>query len=258
MGSCPEMTAELTVSIAVLSAAALVHGITGVGFGLTAMSLFSVTRSAFSDSAAIVGAFALIVYVLLFLVSSRKAVIRWYEVFILSAGGFVGIAAGYGFLLIIQNPAVLKILIGTAIAGLSILSLFQQRINPAFRKTWWKAVATGFLGGFVFAVFIAGGVLIALYLYSDSDDPADPKPTLQVILIVLGLMRLIVFGVGLSGFSSGVSETLLFSLLPLTGALFAGHYLSTKVSREAFRQVLFFFLAAMGTAVAVLGGTGLL
>jgi len=252
------MTAELAVSIAVLSVAALIHGITGVGFGLTAMSLFSVTLSTFSESAAIVGVSALIVYVLLFLVSSRKAAIRWSAVFTVSAGGVAGVAAGYGFLMIIHNPAVMKIVIGTAIAGLSDLSLLQHRIKISFRRTWWQAAAAGFFGGFVFAVFIAGGVLVALYLYTETDDTKEVKPTLQVILIVLGLLRVIVFGTGEFGFTHDVSETLILSLLPLTGALFTGHYLSAKVPQAAFRQVLFLFLAVMGTAVAVLGGTGLI
>ena len=252
------MTAELAFSIVILTAAAFVHGLTGVGFGMTAMSLFSVTPGAYGESAGIVGVAALFVYVLLFSVTSRKTSIRWYEVVSVSAGGAAGVAAGYGFLLIVQNPSVLKVVIGAAITALSLLSLFQHRIDISIRKTCWSAVMAGFFGGFVFAVFIAGGVLIALYLYTDTEKPAEMKLTLQVILIVLGLLRIIVFRAGHSDFTPGVSGILIFSLLPITGALLTGHYFSTKVRQAAFRKALFIFLSAAGTGIAVLGGTGLI
>jgi len=250
------MEAGLLVTILFLSFASLIHGIAGVGFGMVAMSLFSITLGDFGESVAVVGLLALVVYFLLFLATTRRAKIDWSMVLIITTGGVAGVIAGYGFLLVIQDQSLFKMIVGTVIAGLSILSIFQHKLSLSAGGKWWVAAAVGVIGGFVFSVFIAGGVFIGLYLYSRTNEPADAKPTLQMIFIILSSIRIFVFGVGEFGFSSAILEAALISLLPVVGALFAGHYISTKIRQSVFRLTLFTFLAVTGVAVAVLGGFG--
>lgn len=85
------MEAGFLVTILFLSFASLIHGIAGVGFGMIAMSLFSITLGDFGESVAVVGLLALVVYFLLFLASTRRAKIDWSMVLIITTGGVAGL-----------------------------------------------------------------------------------------------------------------------------------------------------------------------
>jgi len=113
----------------VITIAALVHGFSGVGFGLVSMIIFSFIFNDIERIAAVVGIIGTLVFTGLFFISKDNKKIDWLKVLIISLGSVLGTYVGYKFLLLFNNNAIFKVFIGIAILILSMISVFKYPVK---------------------------------------------------------------------------------------------------------------------------------
>jgi len=98
----------------------------------------------------------------------RKNVI-WKHLVSLLPWALVGVAAGYGVLLKVDNIQ-LKLLLGSLICGLIVLQVIRERggakLDARFPSSLWFIAAMGILAGFATTVGNVSGAIIAIYLFA--------------------------------------------------------------------------------------------
>ena len=237
----------------VITIAALVHGFSGVGFGLVSMIIFSFIFNDIERIAAVVGIIGTLVFTGLFFISKDNKKIDWLKVLIISPGSVLGTYVGYKFLLLFNNNAIFKVFIGIAILILSMISVFKYPVKFISDDKGVLAFFTGIISGIISGVFIAGGPPLALYLYSQVDDPRDVKGTLQVIFIITGLIRVVIVGIGKIGYSKDILFISLIVVLPVIAMLFLGNHISKKSKEEIIRKIIYYFIGFSGLIIALMG-----
>ena len=228
----------------------LIHGYTGLGFGLVSMT--ALAFSTYNLERMSVGVSLIIIALVIFLItlSYRRSGVFWKYVLLIGAGQVVGIPVGYRFLLELYAHPVLRISLGAVILFAALTALFSLRLK---KLKMWLAPLFGLAGGLLAGAFAAGGPIVALYLYSQDDDPRNMKCTLQVSFVVATVLRLIVVGMGRVGYTREVFGYAAVAVVPSLAALWAAHLLSGKIAPPLLKKSIFASIGFFGLLILTRG-----
>lgn len=225
---------------------AFTQGFTGLGFGIVILAGIAFTSWDFERSTVVINLLVLCIHLNIIFSNRGRGRIRWSLVGYVLAGLALGVPLGYWFVLAYGDQPILRLVLG---AALTVFAL-NELIKPRFRKPLPLAAGfpAGMLGGLLGGAFTTSAPPLAIYIYSQGEEPALFKSTLQITFFVTTLWRLAnieVFGPGIGW--PVVRLTLM--ALPLV-ALFSwlGNRLSSRVSSVFFLRSVYVLIAISGCA----------
>lgn len=241
------MSTELIIILAVMAVAAFLHGYTGFGYGLVAMTAFSFLPIDIERISVVVTITVIILMIELVILAKRSAGIHWIlwkAVGLIFIGLVIGIPIGYWFVLNYGGMPIFRLVFGIILIGFCINGLLRPRIKTRIPDGYvpFIGLASGLIGGAI----LAGGPPLVLYLYSREDEPRSTVATLQVCFLFLCIYRLVIVGVGKLGITG---EILFQSSIAIPAILIAtalGFILSKRVSSKNFLKAVFILIGAAG------------
>jgi uncharacterized membrane protein YfcA len=242
---------SVLLAAAIMAGAAFIHGYSGVGYGLVPMTVYSFLHSDLERLTVVISMISLCSFLLLFVLSTRGNRMDLGIFFPVSIGSILGVPLGYRYILFFHDRPLFKITLGAVILLVSLLSLSDNRLRHRLKRGW--GVLFGFIGGFIGGAFISGGPVIALYVYSQVEDPRNQKGTLQAIFLVGIIVRLISVGIGVVGYTTDVLIMSSILVIPTSIMLILGHLLSAGFNVTAIKRSIFLFLCIFGIVIAING-----
>lgn len=225
---------------------AFTQGFTGLGFGIVILAGISFTSWNFERSTVIVNLLVLIIHLSIILSSKKQARINWQLVGFVIAGLAVGVPLGYWFLLAYGNQGILQFIFGATLTAFSI----NEVIKPKLRKPLPRIMGlpAGAAGGFLGGAFTTSGPPLAIYIYSQNEEPALLKSTLQMVFFITTVWRLMAIELFGPGIGWPVLKITLMAVPLVAIFSFLGHKFSNKVSSRLFLRSVYTLIAVSGLA----------
>ena len=240
-----------TVFVAlVFACAASIHGYSGFGFGIVAMSLLSILAQDMPEMYVVVSINALVVVVVLLFLSRVHSHVDWLKAGLLLLGVAIGQPVGYWFLRTFGDHPVFHVLLGLVLLYYAV----NWIVSPTIRRGLHSAVAVGIgaASGLIGGAFVSGGPPVVMYLYSQADDPRDMKPTVQSVFLVMLLYRLVLIGMA-GDYSAHVLRLSLYTVPLVIPLILIGHALSRRGPAQRFRRYVYGLIALFGVSVFAKG-----
>ncbi len=231
---------------------AFTQGFTGLGFGIVILAGIAFIPWDFERSTVVVNLLVLVLHGSVIRTSLKDMPIQWNLIGMILFGMILGVPLGYAFILFFGNDPIFQGVFGASLAGFAAYELIKPRIKPMSRYLGFPA---GMLGGFFGGAFTTSGPPIAIYLYSQNQQPALLKGTLQVVFMITTIWRLfniVLFGPGITG---AVFEIFLICLLIVAFFSFIGHKMSLRVSNKLFLKIVYTVIAIAGAINIVRSAT---
>ena len=243
--------AALVAAIFITCGAALCQSLTGFGFALVMVPLLSL---AWDVKSAVVTSTVLGTVALLPLLFEARRHVRLAMVAALLAGSLAGVPAGI-LLLDWIDPEALKILVGVAVIGASVL-VYRVREARATRAGVAPAVAAGAVSGVLRASTSMGGPPAVLYLLSAEQDVEAFRGTLLAFFLPMSLVT--IAGLAAVGrVTPDVVRTSVIALPAMALGLAAGGWLRYRVREELFRLIVLLVLIFSSIGVIISASLGL-
>jgi uncharacterized protein len=241
------MSAELIIILVVLACAAFLHGYTGFGFGLVAMTAFSFLAVDIERISVVVTITVIILMIEIVVLAKKSAGLHWImwkAVGLIFIGELVGIPIGYWFVLNYGGLPIFRFVFGIILIGFCINGLLRPKLKTRIPDGYVPLI--GLASGLVGGAIMSGGPPLVLYLYSREDEPRRTVATLQVCFLFMCLYRLVIVGVGTLGITGDIlfQSSLAIPAILLMTAL--GFMLSKRVSSKSFLKVVFVFIGVAG------------
>jgi uncharacterized membrane protein YfcA len=225
---------------------AFTQGFTGLGFGIIILAGISFTTWDLERCTVIISLLVVTIHMVIILSSRREGRIQWPMVGFVLAGLALGVPLGYLFILTYGNQPVIQLVLGVTLTGFALNELFKPRFRKALPR--FMGFPAGVLGGFLGGAFTTSGPPLAIYIYSQNEDPSLLKSTLQTVFFVTNLWRLVniqVYGPGI-GWPVLKITLLAVPLVAIFG--FWGHRLSRRASSRFFLRSVYALIALSGCA----------
>lgn len=234
---------QIVLSVCIIFMAYTVKGLSGFGSGLIAIPLlafmFPLTfivpiLGLLSYSGTVMQSFHL-----------RKQVV-WRDMLPIIPFSLLGVFIAIWLLVNVDANRLLTAL-GVFVLLYSIYSLLPLAIHTGGRK--W-AIAAGFGGGMVGALFGTGGVFYVVYLKMRQLSKSQFRATIAMIFLVDGGARMT--GYALHGLYT--SQVLLFALMlfpVLFAGMYVGNHLHIKIDQHRFNQVISVLLLLSGVMLII-------
>lgn len=231
---------EIYIYIGIVSLlAGFIQGLTGFGSVLLSLPLMAL----FLDMKTAVPLVALYATVLsLILLVQLREHWRWADIYPLFLGSIPGIPLGVVFLKQ-MDPFWVKLIIGAVLILYSLYGLLWKPAVLEMKKRWIYVFefASGFLGGAI----AAAGPPVIVYTSLQPWSKDRIKVTLQGFFTASGIV--VVFFQALGGLVTGTVLVYFLAAVPLlVVGTWAGSLLYGRVREEAYRKILFVFLAILG------------
>ena len=170
--------------------------------------------------------------------------IRWMLPFMLT-----GMAFG-AYLLKVAPERWLMLALGLFVAGYAALNLLRSKGAAGGIARWWGAPLAA-LGGVGSSLFGTGGPVYAIYVTRRIHEPGAMRATMSTIIAISVAVRVVVFS--LAGLLLKIELGLgaLSLALFMTGGLFLGMRLHTRMNAEQVRRVVYALLVVSGTSLAL-------
>jgi len=224
---------------------AFTQGFTGLGFGIIILAGVVFTPWDFERSTVVVNLLVLFLQGSVIRASLKDSRIQWNLVGLLVVGLAVGVPLGYWFILAFGNQPVFQMVFGVSLAGFAANELIKPRLKAMPR---FFGLPAGILGGFLGGAFTSHGPPLAIFLYSQHQNPALLKGTLQAVFMIATLYRLVnIIFLG-PGISNDVINIALICLIIVIIFSYLGHRISLKVSSRTFLRVVYTLIAGAGLA----------
>lgn len=220
----------LVLTVASLALAGFIQGLTGFGFGLTAMSLLPLVISV-EDTHAIVTLISVAATLTNLWVTVRH--FEWAGSRGLMIGSCLGVPLGFWGLAGLPDDKVIRYL-GATVAAMVLFDMLASR-RKGLRYPDWAGFWLGLVSGGISGAFNVGGPILVAYLYSRDWSKQRNVSTLSAIFLTSGLIRLAL----LSAAEYWRPTTLLpsaWALGPTIGAILLGNRLLRRVPQERLKQ----------------------
>jgi uncharacterized membrane protein YfcA len=220
------------------------QGFTGLGFGIIILAGIAFTPWNFERSTVVVNLMVLVLNLSIIFMSYRKAKIQWRLAGILLIGMILGVPLGYGFIITYGNQPIFRLIFGATLVLFAANELIRPRLKGNLSKKY--GFPAGLLGGFLNGAFTAAGPPIALFVYSQSREPASLKGTLQVVFAASNIWRLLNIVLLGEGLTRPVLQITLYALPVVILFTFLGHLASKFFSKQVFMRAVYCLVAAAG------------
>ena len=231
------MSYVLIALIAALAAAA--HTATGLGYAIIGMSLWSLLIPFKTASIVeIITVFFINIYIAWRL--------RKHIHFKLLVWPFLGnlLFDPIGvYALMSSTDAVLKLLLGIALAALSVyLVFFEGKVR--LRATPLSGFTAGAISGFCVGLFNIGGPFIAAYFISVTEDKRAYNSTIQCYSILIGIYTFILHFVA-GNFTGEAVRTSAVALCGVVVGVTVGFAVFKKLTMTVIKKVIYVFMAVI-------------
>ncbi|MBE9568125.1 MAG: sulfite exporter TauE/SafE family protein [Proteobacteria bacterium] len=234
---------QIIFSIIIIFVAYTVKGLSGFGSGLIAIPLlafiFPLTfivpvLGLLSYSGTIMQSFHL-----------RKQVV-WSDLWPVIPFSMLGVVIAV-WLLVNVDANYLVLALGVFVLSYSIYSLLPLPVHAGGRR--W-AIAAGFGGGMVGALFGTGGPFYVVYLKIRQLDKNQFRATIAMIFLIDGGARMASYAAhGL--YTAQVLWLVLMMFPVLFAGMYVGHHLHIKMEQQRFNQVISILLIVSGIVLIV-------
>jgi uncharacterized protein len=229
----------LTGVVLTLTLAGFLQGLSGFGFGLTAMALLPLVLD-LTEAQAVITVVNLVVCVVNAVALWRH--FAWSGCTGLLLGAWVGVPIGFLFLTRLPGDQVRRWL-GVALCGLVLFELLFGR--RAWRYPAWTQPVVGLASGALGGAFNIGGPPLVAYMYSQPWTKQRIVASLSVVFLSSGLIRtgLLVQGNYLTPL---VWQAAAWSVVPMVLALLYGNQLLQHVPQARLRTAVYAVLLFLG------------
>lgn len=234
---------QIIFSIIIIFVAYTVKGLSGFGSGLIAIPLlafiFPLTfivpvLGLLSYSGTIMQSFHL-----------RKQVV-WSDLWPVIPFSMLGVVIAV-WLLVNVDANYLVLALGVFVLSYSIYSLLPLPVHAGGRR--W-AIAAGFGGGMVGALFGTGGPFYVVYLKIRQLDKNQFRATIAMIFLIDGGARMASYAA--HGLYTAQVLWLVLTMFPvLFAGMYVGHHLHIKMEQQRFNQVISILLIVSGIVLIV-------
>lgn len=236
----------LAYVVAGLTLAGFLQGLSGFGFGLTAMALLPLVLD-FRDSQATVTVVNLVVCTANAAVLWRSVV--WSKMLGLLVGAWVGVPLGFQLLTQLPGDQVRQWL-G---AALCLMVGFELAFgHREWRYPAWTQPAVGLASGALGGAFNIGGPPLVAYMYSQPWSKQQIVASLSVVFLSSGVIRTTLLAQA-HQLTPTVWQAFLWSTPPMIAALLFGNRLLHHVPQRAMRIAVYTVLLGLGVRY-LLGG----
>lgn len=237
------MPPPLLLVIATLTLAGFVQGLTGFGFGITAMAVLPLLIPV-TDAQVYVTLMSLVACA-----ASLASVYQhasWSSLRWVLPGLLVGVPVGFG--LLVQAPAELvRRSLGVAIVAMVLYDLCLVRRDhngpeaPPTARDFWVGLASGALSG----AFNMGGPPVVAFAYAKPWPLERVVALLNVVFLASGSLRLSLV-VAAGQLSSEIAWQSAAAAAPMLAASFAGSWLLPRAPQAALRRCVYAVLLGLG------------
>lgn len=241
------MSSELIIILAIMAVAAFLHGYTGFGYGLVAMTAFSFLPIDIERILVVITITVIILMIEIVILAKRSSGIHWImwkAVGLIFIGEVIGIPIGYWFVLTYGGMPIFRLVFGIILIGFCLNGLIRPKIKTKIPDGYVPLI--GFASGLVGGAIMSGGPPLVLYLYSREDEPRRTVATLQVCFLFMCIYRLVIVGVGKLGITGKIlfqSSTAIPAILIATAL---GFVLSKRISSKNFLKAVFILIGVAG------------
>lgn len=225
--------------VVVITLANIIQGITGFAGAPIAMPP-CIALVGISDAKA---AITFIFWVTSIAVTLRNLKdIDWKHLGIILSFMFVGVLGGmWMFSHLPLN--ILMLLYGIVIIGIGIKKLFVKNSQKLPKPVYYIVLL---LAGLMQGLFTSGGPFLAIYSAENIKDKKVFRPTVTTVWTALNTYMVIsMYQKGMYTASSW--KLVLYSIIPVFGAIYLGKYLNTKMKQETFLKIVYCLLILSGS-----------
>ena len=241
------MTTTSLLSVLVIGLAGFVHGMTGFGFGLTAMPLLPLLMN-LKDAVPLVVVLTLVASGVKWL--TVRDHFSWRQGLGLVLGSCVGIPFGI-YALVRLDETVLRHILGVVMLLVAVHDFVTFR-KGGFRIPRALGFPLGVASGGLAGAFNMGGPPAIAFVYSQPWSREQIASVLQVVFLVGTVLRLLLFGS--TGLLDGsVLKLAAWAVLPMVLALLAGSACASRIPLERLKKGVSLFLGLMGVKYLLCG-----
>jgi uncharacterized membrane protein YfcA len=233
-------TGTLLLATAALTLAGFVQGLTGFGFGMTAMALLPFVLGVV-EAQAVVTLTSTASCLLMAAVTVRH--VRWSDVWRLWLGTVTGVPLGFLFLESLPRPLMTRVL-GLV---LCMMVLFEFTLARRSRLRWppWLAMIIGLSSGILTGAFNVGGPPLVAYLYSQPWSKEEHVASLTAVFLSGGLIRVAML-LSYNELSPEIWTSAGWAVVPMLAAILCGNSLLVRVPEKKLRAGVFTVLLFLG------------
>ena len=233
-------TEELLLAVGVLALAGFVQGLTGFGFGMTAMSLLPLVMG-LPAAQSVVTLTSTAACLLMAAVTLRD--VPWSSLRGLALGTMAGVPLGFALLESLPRSLVTRVL------GLTLCSMVVFEFVVAHRTSWrwprWLEPFVGLLSGALTGAFNVGGPPLVAYIYSQPWSKEKHVAGLTAVFFGGGLIRVALL-LNHHELPRQAWTAAGWALVPMLTAILCGNRLLRRVPQRHLRVVVFTALLFLG------------
>jgi uncharacterized membrane protein YfcA len=240
-------TDDLLLATAVLSLAGFVQGLTGFGFGMTAMSLLPLVLG-LHEAQAVVTLTSTAACVLMAAVTLRD--VPWAGLPRLWLGTLVGVPLGFELFESLPQAMITRVL-GVMLCSMVLFEFLVAR-RTSLRWPRWLEPIVGVASGILTGAFNIGGPPLVACIYSQPWSKEQHVAGLTAVFLSGGLIRvgLLLVQDDLPSAAWSVSG---WTLLPMLLALVCGNRVLGYVPQQQLRAAVFTVLLILGGRYLIVG-----
>ena len=231
---------DLLLATAVLTLAGFVQGLTGFGFGMTAMSLLPLVLG-LVEAQAVVTLTSTAACLLMAAVTLRE--VPWSNLPRLAIGVIAGVPLGFALLESLPRTMITRVL-GLMICLMVLFEFFVTR-RGSLRWPRWLEPIVGIVSGALTGAFNIGGPPLVAYIYSQPWSKEKHVAGLTAVFLCGGLVRVML----LLRYNELPTEAWTASgwaLLPMLVAIVCGNRVLSRVPQRHLRAGVFGVLLLLG------------
>ena len=230
----------LLLATGALALAGFVQGMTGFGFGMTAMALLPLVLG-LTESQAVVTLTSTAACLLMAAVTLRH--VPWSSLRLLALGTMAGVPIGFSLLESLPRTAVTRVL-GLALCLMALFELLVAR-RTGVRWPRWLQPFVGLASGTLTGAFNIGGPPLVGYIYSQPWSKEEHVAGLTAVFLSGGLIRVALL-LTYNELPPEAWTAAGWGLAPMLGAIVCGNRLLRRIPQQRLRAAVFTVLLFLG------------
>lgn len=245
----PETTSLLILITLFAAFATFIHGYSGFGFGLTAMTLFTFLSYNIERLSVVISFIGLTSTLVLMIASRKIGKVQWKRALPLIIGNTSGMPLGYLFLVNFGQKPLFGLVLGCILIFYTAYGLSGKMIRRPLPNL--TGIPIGLGAGFIGGAFVSGGPPMVMFLYSQTKDPRELKSTIQIVFLFGVTARLLMVFLGPIGITGEIGLLALIIIPVCLPAMLLGHFLSKRHSSAFFKKAVYYMIGVFGVIMLV-------
>jgi uncharacterized membrane protein YfcA len=233
-------TDSLLLAVAVLALAGFVQGLTGFGFGMTAMSLLPLVMG-LSAAQSVVTLTSTAACLLMTIVTVRD--VPWSSLRGLALGTMAGVPLGFALIESLPRTLVTRAL-GLTLCSMVLFEFVVTR-HTSWRWPRWLEPFVGLISGTLTGAFNVGGPPLVAYIYSQPWSKEKHVAGLTAVFISGGLIRVALL-LSYHELPAQAWTAAGWALVPMLTAILCGNRLLRRLPQRHLRTGVFAVLLFLG------------